>query len=95
MDSALNAVIDGERAIPLVELGTYDDAAATNPFYTCTVSSRQWFELDRQTLSASVRAMLIEVTPTKSRRQRPPPIKYVYRLTGKVDIEYQACPRTS
>ena len=94
MDSALNAVIDGERAIPLVELGTYDDAAATNPFYTCTVSSRQRFELNRHTLSASVRAMLIEVTPTKSRRQRPP-IKYVYCLTGKVDVEYQACPRTS
>ena len=94
MDSALNTVIDGERAIPPAGLGTYDDAAATNPFYTCTVSSRQWFELNRQTLSASVRAMLIEVTPTKSRRQQSP-IEYVYCLTGKVDVEYQACPRTS
>ena len=35
VDGALDSAIDGKRGVLLVGPGTYDDAAATNPFCVC------------------------------------------------------------
>ena len=90
MHSALDPIIDGKRGIPLVGL----KPTVTQFHSTYAVSRLKGLKVNRRTPRMSVMVMLIEVTPTKPRRQKPL-IEYRYGLTEKVDVEYYACPGSS
>ena len=64
-------MVDDKKEVPLVGLATYGDTIATNSLYLyCECASTT--KSNRLTPRASVKAMLIEVTPTKLRCQLSP-----------------------